>query len=195
MSAYQTVEAGSVRWKTYPEGIIVTDLANAGKRSGKCTVLDVGIAPSWATAYYQGHDVSAGHPLEQLMFLISPYDNFSGIVEALTRYVVKYPDRLDIEKREECGVDVEPIGFAPVVLRTPRIGLKASSDRFIVNDLTDRYNGSSLMHPAKGKRTAVKAFYKWASENRKRLEGMTFTEVGNALDAAGIKYHFFCAVD
>jgi hypothetical protein len=198
MSDYQTVEAGSVRWKTYPEGIIVTDLQNAGKRGGRCTVLDVGIQPSWATAYYQGRDVSAGHPREQLMFLLSPYDTFGDIVEALTRYVLKYPDRLDIEKREERSIDVTPAAFHPITLRTPHIELYAGADSFVVRDVPDMsVNGTTLIQPVRGKAKAVKKFYAWAAADRNagELKTMTFGEVTAALGRAGIDYHLFCAMD
>lgn len=90
------------------------------------------------------------------------------------------------------GVDVTPAGFSDIEINTDDVYIKAEHDGFRVKDKRDRYNEPTCI--TRGKKS-IKQFYRWVKDNESKLKRMTFREVLKGMDAEGINYHYYCAMD
>jgi hypothetical protein len=91
---------------------------------------------------------------------------------------------------------VKPAGFEEIVIRNEWMSLFARYDDFSVNDLTDMANGPRIIPTChSGAKTAIKRFYAMVKARRAELQTMTFSQVWDAMNAAGVRTHHYCAVD
>ena len=74
--------------------------------------------------------------------------------------------------------------------------LTAGYDSFTVSDLTDQGNMPRLIPTCHdGKKTAIKRLYAFAKGNREKIATMTFGQVWDAMQEAGVRSHYYCAAD
>ena len=187
----KTIENDSVRIHRYRPSVTVTDLTNAGKRGKRCEEFTV-YNLDWATK-------DAVSEIENMMDDLSRVKNYGqamrvmekGVeaINAATKYLVETDSRL------LRGVDVAPGGFSPIEIHGRYVHISADFDSFSVRDLEDRFNEPTCIPTGSGKKTAVKMFYRWATDNENWIKGAKFEEVLNSMTKAGIPYHYYCAVD
>lgn len=190
LSFGQTIENENVRIHRYRPSVEITDLTNAGKRGKRCKVLFV---------YDLDYTDDAGGLVEDMVDALSRarnYEQASRIVEkgltainAVSRYSAKMDERL------VRGVDVSPGGFKPIEIHGQHVYVQADFDSFTVRDKDDHWNEPTCIPSGSGSKTAVKMFYRWAMDNESLIKRGTFHEVTESMSKAGIRYHYYCAVD
>jgi hypothetical protein len=180
-----TVENGLLRVHRYADSFFFWDLTNAGKRGRRVAVLT-------ARPTYLGWS-SREVVMEAVSGLVENLDSMAAAVALLEQYRDAQPGALELLNSTTRGIDVQPAGFQPIVIRSQRMAFEVSHGSFVLTDLTDKFNEPTCI-PGKSKRLIPK-LYQWASANQSRIEGMSYREILNELRALGVDYHAYCAVD
>lgn len=181
----ETFEGKGWRVHLFALSIRVTETTNAGKRGKTCKELAMWIKYG---------EVSLQNYVGAYVELAAKGGTYEEMKEAMLRDL-RIEKFLDMEENEHRGVDVVPSGFKPVKVNTEHLSLEAGYGEFVVSDKRDMNNEPTLIPSTKGGKKAAKDFFKWATENRKALETMTFSDVTRSLREKGIGYHFYCAMD
>jgi len=177
----QTIEANGYRAHRFTDSIQVTDLANAGKRGQVCRKFTLRAWNSW-NAYL---DTICGRVGD-----ISFEGLYYQSVFAATQL-----SGLDMSEYELPAMDVAPAGFENIEINGLHVSVTAEFDTFCVRDLDDKCNEPTLIPGERARKRSVKAFYRWVSENRDAIATMRFGVLTDAIRAAGVDAHYFCAVD
>jgi len=194
-----TEEHDGLRFHRYASALMVTDLANAGKR-GK-TVPEF----SLYNLDYTFGDKSADE-LENALESIAKAKTYAQALQIAKKAVAfvhadgsRYGSSLNIEERPLRGVDVDPpegASGAKIAIDTPHFSLSVDARGFSASDKDDQNNLPCIITPVRGaKQTAVKAFRTWVEANRDKLQDMTFNKFTAALNDAGVNYHYYCRMD
>lgn len=174
----------------------LTDLANAGKRGKTCRE-----AALYDLDYLalRGDGELAGNILGMLPAVqaIAERDGYDDAVDFLRRaHKIAAPFGLAFNERELRGVDVAPATFKPLTIRTAALEVEAGFDSFSAQCLRDKANVPTIIPPVRGaKATAVKAFYAFVRDHAAEIKTVTFDRFLRMLSAAGVRYHYFCAMD
>jgi hypothetical protein len=187
---------GMLRIHRYESTVVVTDLTNAGKRGKRCME-----ARLWDTDMIRDPEVVSD--MERILSTLADSPTYQAAANRLRGFVVSVemfssgtvgiPPKFD--ERELRGVDVTPAGFAPVEVETDEFSLRSDYNDFVIRDHKDKNNLPTCIPAAKGGKEDVKAFYRWVRDNESRLRSMTYRDVLRGMDAAGIRYHDYCAMD
>lgn len=171
----------------YSNSIVVTDLTNAGKRGKK--------VDSWVIMG-KGIRGDESLPMEsmamQYMMWAKRNANPSKMKSVIDEDLEVHGDLMVVEQRSERGVDVTPGGFKPLLVRGAHVTIESDYQGFSIKDINDDANEPTCI--AKGKKS-VKQFYRWCSDNAKKIQSWTLSQIMNELSKEGIEYHYFCAMD
>lgn len=186
---------GMLRIRRSRGSVEVTDLTNAGKRGKRCME-----ARLWDTDMIRDPEVE--RDLENLLAHLAEVPTYQaavnrirGFVTAVDMFHAEVGIAPKFDERELRGVDVTPGGFAPIRIETQNFSLESDYNDFSVRSNTDKYNLPTCIPASKGGKGDIKVFYRWVTDNRAAIERMTYTELTQAMDAAGISYHSYCAMD
>lgn len=186
---------GTHRIHRYEGSVVVTDLVNAGKRGKKCME-----ARLWDIDMIR--DAEVKRDLEGLLSHLADSPTYQVAVNRIRGFVTAVemfhkdlgmPPKFD--ERELRGVDVTPAGFAPIVLETREFSLRSDYNDFVIRSNTDKYNLPTCIPASRGGKEDIKVFYRWVSDNLAAIKRMTYEEVMDGMDKAGIKSHHYCAMD
>ena len=181
-----------VRAHRFRDSLRVTDLTNAGKR-GK------------SVSQFALYDIR-----EPASYDVS--ESYGELVSAIRRDTVKFGALLmmakeiarlgegdstapKIEVSAYKGVDVKPAGFSTIVVAGKFVHVQADYGDFHVRDTKDQNNLPTCIPAIKGGKKDILVFHRWVTDNRDRIDTMTFSEVLSGMSDAGIRYHYYCAVD
>lgn len=81
--------------------------------------------------------------------------------------LVDHPGSLSIEYYEERGVDVPPVGFLPIKIRTAHMSIEFGLRDFSIRDLIDKNNEPTAIPATYGSLKSIPTFYNWIQNNRK----------------------------
>lgn len=160
-----------------------TDITNAGKRGKK--VSRFGLYNSMSGELFE----NVMGPLLKLAYNKGSVEEMEAAFKATATKEMTY-DFTDFR-----GIDVLPAGSQKVMISGPKMTIEASLTEFCVSDLEDQNNLPAMIAPSKSKNVAVKKFYAWAKENAETLREMSFSQVSQAMSAAGIGSHYYCRMD
>lgn len=184
------MENGSIRVHRWNSSIRVWDLTNAGrigKQVDTIAVYDLDMAGKEADAQVEtlADNISRARSYGQAKDLIQ---KAVEEINAVSLYKVKI-----VEDRER-GIDVPPAGFKPIEINGRHVSVEADYDSFSVRDKEDKFNEPTCI-PTHGSKRDVKVFYMWVRDNQSLIQNATFHEVMEGMSKAGIRYHYYCAVD
>ena len=187
----KTLERGSIRIHRWHTTVRVTDLTNAGKRGKRC---------DQAVVYnidYAERDASS--EIEEMMDGIERARNYAQALKVMEKSVdeINVVSKMGVKFDEqiERGVDVAPGGFSKIKINGKNVYIEADFSRFVVRDKVDMNNEPTCIPGARGKKTSIKMFYRWATDNENFIKRATFSEVLDSMTKAGIPYHYYCAMD
>jgi hypothetical protein len=184
----ETRECGALRFHRYREGLTVTDLTNAGKRGKVVSEIYVGQRSRGAG--------DAASRLQDVCDLVCSVTQFATLAALVDCYVDEHPHAISVDEFAHKSIDVRPAGFEAITICNVGMRLTADYDGFGVSDLTDRDNEPRLIPTChSGKKTAVKRFYAYVSANRERLTTASFSQVWDGMQTAGVRAHYYCAMD
>jgi hypothetical protein len=184
-----TFENEKWRIHRYSNSIVITDLANAGKRGKK--------VDSWVVMSRSG--LNNDLPLESMAMEYILWAK-RGVDGAKMKAVIDeeqeaFGDTMTVYIRQERGVDVMPGGFEPFQLKTNKIFVEVTPRDFTVKNLSDVNNDPTCIPASKGGLKSIPTFYAWVKDNEAKLKGMDYGQVLSVMDNLGVKYHDFCAMD
>lgn len=186
-----TVEHGGMRIHRFAPSVEVTDLANAGKRGKRVEQFSL----------YRESARGSDNDLDPVVNELMGARSFAQALAIAKAWAGKQGDQIGYRMQQSTarGVDVEgPAGTenAKISIETPEFSLEATQREFSVSDKRDRNNEPCIIMPSSGpKATAAKAFYQWVRAHQEEIRGMRFDALVRAVHDAGIKYHYFCAMD
>lgn len=184
----ETVEQGDVRIHRYAEVFFIWDLTNAGKRGKRVKMMAV--RPN--SYYYKG---DKARWFDSMSRAIEHYRTYKDIKNFFEDVLVDYPNEIDIEEREERGVDVYPGGFMPIKVNGKGVYVEVGYKEFRVKDLVDTNNEPTCIPAIKGGLKAIPVFYRWVKDNESKIKNMTFRDVLKEMDKLDVPYHEYCAMD
>ena len=184
----ETVEQGDVRIHRYADVFFIWDLTNAGKRGKKVKMMAV--QPNHY--YYKGDRAKW---FDSMSRAIEHYRTYKDVKNFFEDVLVDYPNEIDIDEREERGVDVYPGGFMPVKVNGKGVYVEVGYKDFTVRNLDDKYNETTCIPAIKGSKKAIPVFYRWVKDNESKIKSMTFREVLTEMDKLDVPYHQYCAMD
>lgn len=170
----------------YTDSIAITDLTFAGKRGKKVETMVV---------------MGTGYGSNRLPFetLTEQYIMWAkrNAPLAKMRDVIKedeevYGDTIKVYTRTERGIDVLPGNFKAIFIRGAHVTIESTMTDFRILNINDDDNEPTCA--ARGKKS-IGQFYKWVSENEKKVQSMTLQEIMVALGKEGIDYRYYCAMD
>lgn len=174
-----------IRVHRYRDAVTVTDITNAGKAGKVCRELHVDM---WCASGSVTLPGSLAHiPIGDTEILYVPYNTVLAALGAI-------PTNRGSERTIK-GVHVAPADFAPIAASGERVSICVDFDRFSVSDRTDRINETTAIPHHKGRATSIKRAHAWLRENADRVPSMSFSELTDALVAAGVRLHVYCGVD
>lgn len=178
-----------LRVHRFRDSIRVTDLTNAGKRGKRCDELWV----SW----WRGDTGEIEHAVTEWLDAAAHVPGFGILQDKIMAGLEALKSKsggsyLESGVNHLRGVDVMPLGFAPVRIHGKHVHVEAGHDDFVIRDLDDQYNLPTCI--AQGKKS-IPVVYRWVSDNRYQIADMTFRQVCEGLDAAGASYRTYCAMD
>lgn len=180
----ETFENEHYRIHRYADSIKVMDLTNAGKRGKKVDAVTL-------------YDFPRLSPVESaaLGYVLWAKRNspFSKMLEQAKEDAEILGCKIEVSAYR--GVDVMPAGVQPIAIRGEHIYVEASPLSFTVRDNDDQNNLPTCIPAIKGGKKSIPVFYRWVKENRGSIGRMTFRDVLKQMDALGIDYHSFCAMD
>lgn len=198
----KTVELprSNVRVHRYRDVLMFWDLTNAGKRGKKVDTFSIGNIEHMDPEYQK---VIEG--------FISNLFNWRSYADV--RYAAKVVAEVHhdgtrengyqpfggmtprIHDSQERGVDVAPAGFGPIRVDGEHVSIDAGWKSFSVRDKDDQFNLPTCIPSIKGGVKDIKVFYRWVTDNEAALKRMLYRDVLKGMDAAGIGYHSYCAMD
>jgi hypothetical protein len=186
LSIGHTFENEKWRVHRYAGSVVVTDLANAGKRGKKCreiVVYDI----DWKRL-----PVSADSIAKTFVDLAKRNKS----VKDMEKAAQEFKDvGANMSVRDQRGIDVKPGGFETLTIHGDNVFIEAEYDSFRVKNLQDKFNEPTCIPAIKGGKKSIPQFYRWVKDNQSKIKKMTFSEVLKGMDREGIKYHQFCAMD
>ena len=187
MNRGETIEINGYRAHRFNDSIQVTETANAGKRGKVCRYFSISSFRNDARAVdLIAEQIDDGFGFDDLFAFAQTFDR-GGVNEEIG---------VSVYSRTMKGVEVAPAGFKKIEVEGAHVRISSEIDSFTVRDLDDRNNEPTLIPTCKGaKKTSVKAFRAWVEANLDAIPLMTFSAVWDALQAAGVETHYFCAVD
>jgi hypothetical protein len=185
-----TYENKGIRAHRFRHAIKVWDLTNAGKRGKKVDII---------TVYDLDYLDDEGKEIVDAMTVKMRRANFARVEKLFTQLLadlgnVKRGSSVKIERHQEKGVRVDPLGTKPIRVRGSHIAVRFERQSFWVRDLTDELNEPTLI-PRDRKATATKKMYAWAKGNKAQIKSMTFNEMQKLMESMNVDYHYFLAVD
>jgi hypothetical protein len=195
----QTVETDKIRIHRFSPSYRVTDLTNAGKRGKTVDQFSV-----YDIDYYDKYPQIS----KKFDFLGNEKDYKSALSKS--KKAVEEAKKMAIEMGREIGstipyakleettykgVEVKPAGFKKIKIRGKGVDIEADYDSFRIQNTDDKYKLETCIPAIKGKKKSINQFYRWLNDNKNRVKSMTFREINKELDKAGIKTHYFCAMD
>lgn len=193
----ETSESDAIRVSRGRSAIRVWDMENAGRRGKKVDVIalyDLDYAVHNST-----QEANVGGKVEDLAQKIMSANSFSKAekmlkdAEKAINEVSQF--KVSIYESTERGVDVPPAGFQPIEVNGKHVYVRSGYKDFTVRDKDDQYNEPTCIPAIKGGKRDVQVFYRWVKDNERKIPNMSFSEVTKAMGQAGIKYHYYCAVD
>jgi len=185
-----TVEVGSLRIHRYADSFTVHDLTNAGKRGKKVDHFSVGF---WAAR------PEVVHVMDMIVNTFVAVPDYATSLayakESVSRLKVAGVPCLEIHESVSRGVDILPASSEKIVIEGDLVRIEADEHEFSVRCRADKFNEPTAINPTRGGRTAGKAFYAFARDNKAALKGMAFRDVLAALMEKGIGFHDYCAMD
>ena len=179
----QTWQGPGFRVHRYRGSVQITHTEDAGKAGKTCTVLSVDCYRN----ENRGHDLT--HDLQTC-------DTWTDAEDLIRHWCARHADEVSLHERTEKAIKVAPADWANVVVENPgKMRIRVEWDGFCVRDLSDPHNEPTLIPRSKGEATSVKRARAWAVKNREALASMTFSEVWHAMTEAGMRCHYYCAVD
>lgn len=188
MSRGETVERNDYRIHRFMDSLRLTDLTFAGKRGKK-------VEEMWVLWWSGNADPKLLDVTENWFEYATRAPSYKAMAAAIATGLAELRSegvRIESGVNQRRGVDVTPAGFSSIEINADEVYIKAEHDGFRVKDKGDRYNEPTCI--ARGKKSILQ-FYRWVKDNEARIKRMNFREVLSAMDAEGIDYHYFCAVD
>ena len=149
--SFETIEVGTTfegegfRVHRYRDSLVLTDLADAGKRGARCH--EVG-------ADYYGQDHGAASTMCVALRAATDYE---GAALVLAQWAAHREDfSMSLHARELRALDVAPAGFEIFRLSTDKLGVRLEWDSFCLADPTDRNNEPRTI-PGRGSKVAAAA--------------------------------------
>jgi hypothetical protein len=179
----RTWENENWRIHRYADSIRITELREAGKRGKKVKVISlyggVRTLPLESTAM-------------ELVMLGKRNETYARMLQA-----AKEAEEIGftLSEEEQRGVDVPPGNFGPMDIRGDHVHVEVGWKDFSVRNTDDTYNEETCIPALKGGLKAIPAFYRWVSDNRAKVEKMTFDEVVQTMESLDVPYHRYCAID
>lgn len=178
----ETFENEHYRIHRYADSIKVMDLTNAGKRGKKVDAVTL-------------YDFPRLSPVEStaMGYILWAKRNspFSKMLEQAKEDAEILGCKIEVSAYR--GVDVMPAGVKPVEINGEHVYVEASPLRFIVRDKDDRNNEPTCI--PRGNKKSLPVFYRWVKDNESRIRGMLFRDVLKEMEALGMDFHQYCAVD
>lgn len=184
----ETTEHSNYRAHRYADSLRVTDLTFAGKRGKK-------VEEFWVSWWRGGNDPRVQAMMEDWFEYATrapSYKHLVATIETGLSELMSEGIRLESGTHVHRGVDVTPPGFTTIRIKNNDVSITSEYGGFTVKDLGDRYNEPTCI--ARGKQS-VKQFYRWVKDNEAKIKQMSFREVLKGMDAEGIDYHYYCAMD
>lgn len=182
-----TVEQGTVRIHRYRDHYAIWDLTNAGKRGKKVTRLN--LVPSYHAS------MEADVMLENWAKTLGHMTSFNEITRLFSDILHDYPNDFKMDTYEERGVDVMPAGFTPITVKGDHVEVRVELKDFAVVNTDDQNNLPTCIPAMKGGIKEIPVFYRWVRDNQSQIKSMTFRDVQKQMEALGLKYHEYCAID
>ena len=173
------------KWRIheYAGSIKITELENAGRRGKKVRSLILyNFPPTFPT-----ESVAAEFIIEAKKGV-----DFGKMQQVLEEQREIFDCKSDYQ--EYRGVDIMPAGFQPLRIRGDKVYVEADFNDFTVRD-DDSANLSTCIPAITGGRKSIPAFYRWVKDNQGKIKNMSYTEVLHEMNALGIQYHTYCAMD
>lgn len=173
-----------IRVHRYADAIVVTEIVNAGKSGKVCRELYADLWRAGGSVELPG---SLAHiPMGTTEILYVPFDTVSAAVLK----VIPTAGERTIK-----AVRVAPADFVAVSARGPKVSIGVDFESFHVRDLTDLHNEPTAIPHHKARASSVKRAHAWVRANLEKIPAMSFGELTDALSAAGVRLHLYCAVD
>ena len=188
----KTMEKGNIRIHRYRSSIHIWDLTNAGKRGKRVDV----IAVYDLDRYGQDNLIGMAEDMAVELSRAKTYSQAKKIVQKHVKLInetIPYP--VGVEESQERGVDVAPADFKSIKIDGKHVGINADYKTFDVRDKDDKYNEPTCIPAIRGGKADVRVFYRWVQDNESKIKNMTFSQVMDGMSKAGVRYHYYCAVD
>ena len=189
LSRGDMLENGNIRMHRWNSSVQVWDLTNAGrigKRVDTITIYNL----DWA-------EKAASSEVETFIDHLSGIKSYSQaksrILDAVKEINAVSPHKVEIDERQERGIDVAPAGFKKIEIHGKHVYVEADYKTFTVKDRDDMNNEPTCI-PSGGKKD-IKVFYMWVRDNQSWIQNATFHEISEGMSKAGISSHYYCAVD
>jgi len=179
----RTWENENWRIHRYADSIRITELREAGKRGKKVKVISL----------YGGDRTLPRESIAMEMVMLGKRnESYARMLQA-----AKEAEEIGftLSEEEQRGVDVPPGNFGPMDISGDHIHVRVGWKDFSVKNTDDKYNEETCIPAMKGGLKAIPAFYRWVSDNRAKVEKMTFDEVVQTMDTLDVPYHRYCAID
>lgn len=188
----QTQTKGSIRVHRYSNSLKIWDLTNAGRRGKKVRVMTL-----MTTYAYKGDEDKWMQNMSYEALDYGDYDQFRNFVRDL---MVDYPDDINMEERQERGIDVMPADIKEIELKwsvgDDKLQLKASPLEFRVTSSVMHNRGDdrpgfyqdTLYYNVK--KADAAAFYGWLKGNESKVKKMTIMELRDQWRRLGVKYDY-----
>lgn len=186
-----TTENDNIRIQRWNSSIRIWDLTNAGrigKQVESITVYDLDYAEKQAGGLVEtfADNISRVHSYRDAVLLVQ---KAAVEINAVSNQKVK------VDLRKDRGIDIAPAGFKPIKINGRYAHVEADYDSFTVRDKEDMNNEPTCIPPISGGKKDIKMFYMWVRDNQSWIENARFREIVDGMSKAGIRSHYFCAVD
>lgn len=188
----ETIEKDNIRIHRWNSSIRVWDLTNAGrigKQVDSITIYNL----DWAGKS------EADSLVETLADNLSRVHSYSQAKSLMQKAVVEINAissyKVELDERKDRGIDVSPAGFKEITIRGKHVSVEVDYESFTVKDLEDMNNEPTCIPAIRHNKRDVKMFYMWVRDNQSWIQNARFNEVLDGMSKAGIKYHYYCAMD
>ena len=93
------------------------------------------------------------------------------------------------------GIDVESPFESEKIFQNEKMYFRISTTEFTLRDRTDLYNEPTIINTSSTSKSSIAKLYKKIVANPSLVEGKSFRDVSNLIQAEGVRSHFYCAVD
>jgi len=188
-------ENDAIRVHRWNSSVKVWDLENAGKRGKRVNVISIYDLDIVERSGGQGASGDIEDLIDDIIRARSYAQARKTILDGVEKINSRSLQSIGVDEKQERGVDVAPAGFGPIEVNGEYVYVNAEWDSFTVRDKEDQNNLPTCIPAIKGGKSDIKVFYRWVQDNKQKILRARFNEVTNSMSNAGIRYHYFCAMD